>query len=198
MLKQDKGFTLVELLITLLIIAVLLAISIPNISTWVRNASVRANAESLQSGLQMARTEAIRRNNIVRFQIVSTLASGCTTSTSSANWIISLDDVTANGGACNESASETNTPRIIQKKPGAEVSDARTNVTADTAVFVFNGLGQRTSAPTTNASINITHSSGSCNADGGTVRCLRLVVSRAGQIRMCDPDRDATDPMGCQ
>ena len=197
MLSRSKGFSLIELMVALTIVAILLAVAVPGISTWIRNASVRATAESIQSGLQMARVEAVRRNTIVRFQLVSTLSTGCDGSTTSGNWIVSLDDVTASGGACGQSPSDTSAPRIIQKKPGEEGSDSQTRITADVSTFSFNGLGQRTSAPTTNANINITHDSGDCNADGGQVRCLRIVVSRAGQIRMCDPARSANDPMGC-
>ncbi len=197
MLSRSKGFSLIELMVALTIIAILLAAAVPNISSWIRNASVRATAESIQSGLQMARVEAVRRNTIVRFQLVSSLGAGCGASTTLGNWVISLDDATASGGTCDQSPSDTTAPRIIQKKPEEEGSDTRTAIAADAANFSFNGLGQRTSAPTSNANINITHSSGSCNADGGQVRCLRVVVSRAGQIRMCDPARSANDPMGC-
>lgn len=197
MLSRSKGFSLIELMVALTIVAILLAVAVPGISAWIRNASVRATAESIQSGLQMARVEAVRRNTIVRFQLVSTLGTGCGASTTSGNWVVSLDDVTASGGACGQSPSDASTPRIIQKKPGEEGSDSRTTIAADVSTFSFNGLGQRTSAPTTNANINITHDSGTCNADGGQVRCLRIVVSRAGQIRMCDPARSANDPMGC-
>ena len=39
---------------------------------------------------------------------------------------------------------------------------------------------------------------GTCAADGGEMRCLSVVVTSAGQVRMCDPAVTAsTDPRKC-
>jgi type IV fimbrial biogenesis protein FimT len=39
----------------------------------------------------------------------------------------------------------------------------------------------------------------SCIADGGSMRCLRVVVSGGGSIRMCDPTPGVVmpDPRAC-
>ena len=38
---------------------------------------------------------------------------------------------------------------------------------------------------------------GDCPATAGQRRCLRVVVSAGGQIRMCDPALAASTPQGC-
>jgi len=48
------------------------------------------------------------------------------------------------------------------------------------------------------ATFSITNpNGGSCRPDG-PMRCLHVVASSAGQIRMCDPDPAlSSDPQGC-
>lgn len=56
------GFSIIEIAVTLVVLGMLLASAVPSMSAWVRNAKLRNQAESLQTGLQQARNEAVRRN----------------------------------------------------------------------------------------------------------------------------------------
>lgn len=58
---QNKGFTLVELLITLTIAALLLAIAAPAFSGWTNKQRLRSAGYDLLNDLQMARNEAVKR-----------------------------------------------------------------------------------------------------------------------------------------
>jgi prepilin-type N-terminal cleavage/methylation domain-containing protein len=60
------GFTIIELMITLAVLGVLLALGMPSISSWLQNTQIRTAAEGMVSGLQLARAEALRRNANVR------------------------------------------------------------------------------------------------------------------------------------
>lgn len=64
-MQRNRGFSLIELMVVIAILGLLLAIGIPSFATWLRNVQIRNAAESLQSGLQFARTEALRRNERV-------------------------------------------------------------------------------------------------------------------------------------
>ena len=91
----SRGFSLIELMITLAVLGMLLAIGLPNMGTWLQNTQIRNAAESINSGLQFARAEAVKRNTTVRFQLVNDMTNTCQLSTSGKNWVVSLDATTA-------------------------------------------------------------------------------------------------------
>lgn len=193
MLKTQRAFSLVELVVGMAIFGILLALAAPSYSAWIRNAKIRTAAESLQYGLQLAKAEAVKRNTAVRLQLTDTTEDGCTVNVNGPNWYVSLDDVS---NECEKAASDTVAPRIIQFRNAAEGGGDTIILTAGQASFVFNGMGRLTS---TAAAIDVSNgvASFACIVDGGNVRCLRVAVSSGGQIRMCDPSLPSTDAQAC-
>ena len=63
----QAGFTLIELLIGIVIIALLVALALPDLRTMLLNTKTRNAAESIQTGLQKARAEAVARNTNIAF-----------------------------------------------------------------------------------------------------------------------------------
>ena len=78
----NRGFTLIELMITLVIVAIGLALAIPSWSVLVEKREVTATAEEIVSFLGYARSEAVKRNENIN---VSWYAKG-----HSENWCIGL------------------------------------------------------------------------------------------------------------
>ncbi len=193
LMHLQRGMTLVEFMIGLVIVAVLLSMGAPSFIEWIQNGQIRNSAEAIQNGLQLARAEAVRRNTTVRFQLASSVGDDCALSTSGGSWVVSLDDPT---GACASAPSDTPAPRIIQVRPAAEGS-ANAVVAAGQATFIFNGLGRLTPVPVGNVDIDISNPVGGSCQPVGAMRCLRVRVSPGGQLRMCDPTRGSTDPQGC-
>ncbi len=193
--KSERGVTLIETMVSLVIFAGLLGMAAPAFSVWLQNGQIRTAAEAILNGLQLARASAVQRNSLVSFQLTSTLTSDCAVSTSGPDWVVSVDDPT---GACNTPASETAAPRIISSRPGSEGS-RNAVIAADESRITFNGLGRRVNAVSSaDTNINISNpSGGNCVADGGEMRCLRVIVSASGQVKMCDPSVAATDTRGC-
>ena len=188
----SRGFSLVELMITLAVLGMLLMIALPNMGAWIQNTQVRTAAEGFYAGLTMARAEALKRNTTVRFQITNDLTNTCSLRTDGKNWVVSLTDPTAN---CDVDPSETTAPQIVQKRSGNEGSPNVT-VAADAASVLFNGIGRAAVGSLTQ--IDFTNpANGACKTPGGTepMRCLRITVSAGGQVRLCDPAVSAaTDP----
>ena len=62
---QVRGFTMVELMVTLVVLAVMLAIAAPGLATFVNNSRLRATQGELMSALTLARSEATKRGAMV-------------------------------------------------------------------------------------------------------------------------------------
>ncbi len=195
--QRHDGFTLIELMITIALSAILLALGAPGLARWNQNNQVRALAESLQNGLMVARSEAVHRNANVRFQLVTTTDATCALSDTGRNWVVSLDDPAGN---CDDPASDTVFPRILQTGAAAESARNAAVNAGGVSLVTFNGLGQASTAATIDVS---NPAAGQCVTSATTgasnrIRCLRVTVSVGGQVRMCDPAvTDANDPRRC-
>ena len=58
--RLQNGFTLYELLITLLVVGVILSLGIPNLSEFSANSRLTGAANDLHAAFQLARSEAAR------------------------------------------------------------------------------------------------------------------------------------------
>lgn len=194
--ENQRGASLIELLVGITLLTLLVGLGLPSFSEWLQNARLRAAAESIQSGLQYAKTEAVRRNTQVRFQLVSALDNTCAVTTSGSYWLVNLTSDTKPDELCDKTTSDSTSPFILQKSP-AGTGSPDLNINASAYVVSFNGLGRQVpsknpSTPVGTLTINVDSSTATCLADGGTARCLRIVVSPAGEIRMCDPSITGT------
>jgi type IV fimbrial biogenesis protein FimT len=62
------GFTLVELLVVVTVVAIMAAIAVPSFTQMIANARVRSAAGTLQAALLKARSEALKRNCRIELQ----------------------------------------------------------------------------------------------------------------------------------
>lgn len=60
-IKKLKGFTLIELIVTVLIIGITFAVGVPGLQSLLGNVSLNASADKLESSLAYARGEAVAR-----------------------------------------------------------------------------------------------------------------------------------------
>jgi prepilin-type N-terminal cleavage/methylation domain-containing protein len=72
-LESKKGFTLIEIIITMLIIGIVSAIAIPNFSKWREKHQIDGQAQKVYFDLMLARTAAVKSNNdvLVTFNLVA-------------------------------------------------------------------------------------------------------------------------------
>jgi len=189
---RQRGVTLIEIAVTLAVLGLMLAVAMPEATDWMRNTRIRNAAESAQNGLNKARMESLRRNQVVSYWMVSDRTSACALSSSSASWVVSVDDPS---GHCADSPSTTVAPRIVEvygagDGAGDVVVGALSAGGAAATSVSFNGFGQVVSGGAPIATINLSNANASS-------RKLRVTVSTGGAIRMCDPLAAAGDTRAC-
>jgi type IV fimbrial biogenesis protein FimT len=67
--SRNAGFSLVELMISVALLAILVGVAVPSFQSFLRNSQIRNAAESVLNGLQRARAEAVARNTNVVFTL---------------------------------------------------------------------------------------------------------------------------------
>jgi type IV fimbrial biogenesis protein FimT len=67
--SQGAGFTLVELMVTLAVLAILLGIAVPSFQSVIQNNRLNTAINDVLGAMNFAKVEAIRRNATVRFCI---------------------------------------------------------------------------------------------------------------------------------
>lgn len=85
-MKNARGFTLIELMVTLGVLAVLVSIAAPSFNTMIQNNRMTTRANDLVTALNLARSEAIRRGANITV-CASSDATTCT-GTWGQGWVI--------------------------------------------------------------------------------------------------------------
>lgn len=182
MLKSagQRGFTMIELAITIAIIGLLMALAVPSMSQYMANSKVGGVAEAFYAAAQQARTEAIRRNTAVEIAFTDQPPNSTSSETSSLtfngpNWLIRTLPV-----------PPATTPHIfIEGKAGSEGSGGTgATIASNASSLQFSAMGALVGSG--QVTVDFTHPSGAC-APTGNIRCQRVLISPGGQARLCDP-----------
>jgi type IV fimbrial biogenesis protein FimT len=114
-----KGFTAIELMVVVAIVAVLAALAGPSFKPLIERWRVRQSVEGLRSALYFAQSEAIKRSGNVVLQKLPNNTNGCTTATGVSDWDcgwIVCDDADGNNkcGASEQVLQRFDTPSGVQ------------------------------------------------------------------------------------
>ena len=105
---KQSGFTLIELIFVVVIAGLLLAIGIPNFRDFIRNSRNAAESNDLLTGVNVARSEAVKRRAPVT--MCSGVPPACDTGDFSDGWFVFLDTDGNGTRALGEEIVRTNAP----------------------------------------------------------------------------------------
>ena len=165
--RGAAGFTLIELMVTISLIVVVMALAAPSFTAYQRNAELTSVANTLLSSLTAARAEAMKRGRNVT--VVPADGSHWT-----SGWIVFVDE--------DASGTKASTETTLSSEPAPASAITIATVPADMTYVMFNGSGypRLTSGAFQPSSLDFTHT-----ATGET---RRIVSSPAGRLRICKPD----------
>ena len=140
-MKRENGFTLVELLISIVIVTTLLAMGIPSFKDFLKNNRLVAQSNGLVAALQLARSEAVKRGTDTVI-CASTNQTACTGNGDwDKGWIV-FSDIDRNGTP-NVGASAPlceDTEDCMLRTDGALSGKNKINTTAASLRFLPTGM----------------------------------------------------------
>jgi type IV fimbrial biogenesis protein FimT len=173
---RARGFTLLEAMIVVAVMAILLALGVPSYQVWIQNLQIRTAAESIVAGMALAKNEAIRRN---------------------LNVTLTMDTVPGTGWKINMADDVDGAP--LQARSGDEGSrNVDATVLPDGAFRVtFNGLGRIATNVDRSDPMTQIDLDNQMIADPTARRKLRIVIPTGGGVRLCDKQVVAPDSRAC-
>jgi len=189
--RHAAGFTLIEMMVTLAIFSILVALTVPTMRTWIANTRLRAAADTLQNGIRLAQTEALRRSRQVVFGLTNTaVAAGpSNTFTAVANgkyWAVQV--IPAYTG---DAAPIIQTGVLIPAGSAVQITGPAAICFNSVGRLVANtstGVGANCTPPTTNVYNNALPPINVYQIQtNGADRSLSVEVALGGQLHLCDP-----------
>ena len=167
-LRTSPGFTLVELMTTVAVIAVILVIGVPSIANMKRSGDLTTTSKDLVSALNFARAEAVRRGANVEVGPIGAWGSGWNVGTNLAD--------------------TTPTNWVVYRQFAAPPTGSTVTLTTGSAPIIFAGLGNITAASCFDIAVN--GSSLVRGIDialtGRVTTCRASCTAIAGDPTLCD------------
>lgn len=170
-----KGFGLIELIVTISIVAILMALALPNFQGTLNSNRTTSQANDLIGAFNLARNEAISRNRVVTVCAADT-RSGTPTDCGAATgwnlgWMVYVDTVTSNAAPVSVAAAN-----VLRTGSG----DASIAIAANAAFVRYSSRGEVMA----NADRTLTFKPAS-NCKPGQARQLTIsLIGRIGTSRL--------------
>jgi len=179
---EAKGFTLIELMVTVALVAILMAVAVPSMTTFQRNAQLTSFSNTLLSAINAARGEAMKRGQ-------SAMVVPVDGSNWSSGWVVFVDLDRS------QAFIETNDFTILKREaPPSYLEITATGTAAASPPYImFDASGYaKTKAGgfPGNQSFNIKRNDASGADEFSQTR--RIKIASTGRVRLCTP-KSGTD-----
>jgi prepilin-type N-terminal cleavage/methylation domain-containing protein len=160
--RKFKGFTLVEMIVTVAVLAILLTAGIPAFQSTLDKRRLTGAVEQLYSDLQFARSEAIRQNKRVTVYFTSTSA-----------WCYGMDVEPSSDCDCNSAPGNCTVGGVQKVVSGTDFR----NVTLSNNTFASNNVTFDPRRGTANQ--------GRVSLQSSAIGTVEVIVSNPGRVRIC-------------
>jgi type IV fimbrial biogenesis protein FimT len=145
--RASKGFTLVELMVTIAVLAILLTLGVPSFTAVINNNRLAAGANEFAAALQHARMEAMRRNTRV-IVCRSDDQVSCSAGSEWRAWVVFVD---RDRDGVADAASGTTATEVIRvgALPAPVMAKVSTNVVSSRIFFRPDGRAYKSESNTT-------------------------------------------------
>lgn len=176
LMSRMSGFTLIELMVTLALVAILLRIGVPSFVSFQRNSELTSAANGLLASINTARTEAMKRN--LRAAVVPTDGSSW-----AGGWTVYVDvDGTDGFNASNDLVIAT------QSALASYFSVSGNNTASGSSPYImFNGSGYPVTNSAAPTSLSVAISRNDLADDALREQTRRVILSKTGRVRVCKP-----------
>ncbi|MDO9371047.1 MAG: GspH/FimT family pseudopilin [Gammaproteobacteria bacterium] len=173
-IRRHAGFTLIEAMVTVAVIAILAAIAVPAFQNIIDKRRLKEAAEQLYSDMQYARGEALKQNTPV------TVAFGGVGGTS---WCYGIDDTPATACDCANSPGNC-TINGVEK---VVTSTGFRGISITSTTFGGNDTGF-------DSVRGMSIENGTASLSSSTGSKVDVIVGRVGRVRLCSPSGTGNIP----
>lgn len=144
MKAEQRGFTLLEMMIAIALLAALLSFGIPNFRDFIRNARMAAAANDVLADMNFARSEAIKRRVAVTLCKSNSDHDACDDDddTPFRNWIVFVDDANPAVDAADDGDGAVDTDEPILRTGGISPEIDEAVATGLFSTFISSGFIQ--------------------------------------------------------
>lgn len=135
-----SGFSLIELMVVVTMVAILGALAAPSFTVLLRNNRLAAASSAMQVSLSLARSEAVKRGS----DAVVTVAANGTAGSWTNGWTVFVDNAKDAHGSIGPAADDTTIPPawIRLEVVGARSGSISVGQTGSLNYFSYNGQGR--------------------------------------------------------
>ncbi len=182
---HGNGFSLIELMVVVAMVAILGALAAPSFTQLLRNNRLAAASSALQVSLSLARSEAVKRGSDARV----TVAANGTAGSWLNGWTVFVDNTTDAHGGIGPTTDDTSAAGWTRLEVvGAPSGPVSFNQTGTLNYFSYNGQGRMidvTGAGVVNRSFWFFYD---------TSQRFCLIVNNTGRVRAARVDSSASCP----